>query len=125
MRRSLAVLLASFALALAASPAWADGAAPDDCPGKKVGDACTNFDMTQSGVCAADGMGILYCDIAGGGGGGGGAGGGGAGGGGAGTGAAGSSSGCSFDRARAGGGSEAIGIGLLFAACVAVARRRR
>lgn len=140
MRRWTATLAVTLCLMGASAPALADGAGPDDCTGKSLGAACYNYDTHEYGTCAADVFGVLTCEV------------GGSGGTGMGTGtgtqttttttshgastttASGaggegpeseSSSGCAATRARSKGGAEAIGIGLLFAACVVLQRRRR
>jgi hypothetical protein len=132
MRKAIACLTTVLLSLAAAVPAWADGAGPDDCTGKSAGAACYNYDLKQSGVCKADSMGMLACDVTDTGS---------SGTGGAGTtstgtageggeggqsgGESSASSGCSVRQVRANGGAEAAGLALLLAACVAVQRRRR
>ena len=125
----IARVLASFALLLAAAPAWADGAPPDDCTGKAANDSCYDFDAKLNGVCVADAAGLLSCQVLD-------AGTGGTGGtgtttttatgtGGGGSGGETESSGCSMRTARSLGGTEAAGLVAFGALCAALQRRRR
>lgn len=123
-RLMMSILTAAMAIGWAA-PASAD-VANDDCGAKMTGDACTTFDM-KTGVCVSDDAGALYCDTT-------------KGattttsgtGTGSGTGSGGSapsgdssgSSGCTVGQIGGGGRAEAVALGLLFAACVAMRRRR-
>lgn len=132
MNKAMATLAAALFVGAAAAPAWADGAGPDDCTGQVAGATCYSYDLQMSGVCVADAMGLLTCETGVGGAGTGGTGtmtstGGGGQGGEGGGGGAGSeaSSGCSVRQARANGGPEAVGLGMLLALCFAVQRRRR
>jgi uncharacterized membrane protein YgcG len=134
MTKRMATMAAALLLVGAAAPAWADGAGPDDCAGKNAGDACYSYDLQMSGVCVADSMGLLACDVSGTGGTGGkgggtttssATGGGGSGGEGGGGASSGASGGCSVRKVRANGGPEAMGLGMLLALCFAVQRRRR
>jgi hypothetical protein len=100
MKRLTATTVLAAALALGwAAPARAD-IPNDDCGGKKAGDACTTLD-NKTGVCAAASGGGLVCDTS-----------------------ADAKSGCAVGPIGAEGRAEAAALGLLFAACVAMRRRR-
>jgi hypothetical protein len=100
MKRLMVMSILGAAMAMGwASPARAD-VPNDDCGGKKAGDACSTFDA-KTGVCAAEDGGGLVCDTT-----------------------ADTTGGCAVGSIGADGRAEAAALGLLFAACVAMRRRR-
>lgn len=100
MKRLMAMSILGAAMALGwAAPARAD-VPNDDCGSKKAGDDCTTFDGTK-GVCAAKEHGGIECDTS-----------------------ADTSGGCAVGAIGADGRAEVAALGLLFAACVAMRRRR-